>query len=371
MKTEKILVTRSSMPPFEEYVEEIRGIWEDRWLTNFGKRHQELQERLKSFLGVKELTLFSNGHLALEAAIASFSLEGEVITTPYTFASTTHAIVRNGLTPVFCDIDEMTYCIDAKKIEELITPKTTAIVPVHVYGGICDVDKIQEIAQKHHLKVIYDGAHAFGVKKNGVGVGCFGDATMFSFHATKVFHTIEGGAVAYKNSDLGEILHEIQNFGFLSGDDAVWAGGNAKLSEFSAAMGLCNLRRIETSILSRKAVVERYRQNLKNHTGIILPAQQQGVETTYSYFPVRFIEDIFGEDRDSVSERLAEKNIFARKYFYPLTSAFSCYSGKCFVYDTPIAEKVSNSILCLPLYEELCLDDVDRICEIILENCKD
>lgn len=368
MESKKILVTRSSMPPFEEYVKEIREIWDNRWLTNFGKKHQALQKRLKEFLGVGELTLFSNGHLALESAIAAFGLKGEVITTPYTFASTTHAIVRNGLTPVFCDIDETTYCLDAQKIEALITPKTAAIVPVHVYGVLCDIEAIQKIARKHHLKVIYDGAHAFGVRKDGVGVGCFGDATMFSFHATKVFHTIEGGAVACQDSRLSEMLHQLENFGFSRDDDVVVSGGNAKLSEFCAAMGLCNLRRIDAAVSARRAVVDRYRANLGDQPGIILTVQQPGVESTYSYFPVRFIEDVFGESRDQVNKRLAQKNIFARKYFYPLTSMFSCYRGKYPACDTPIAEAVSNSILSLPLYEELPLEEVDRICEIILEG---
>lgn len=364
----KIAVTQSSMPPLDEYIAEIQDIWDTCLLTNFGNHYQRLCENLKETLCVPKISLFANGHLALEAAIASFRLTGEVITTPFTFASTTHAIVRNGLTPVFCDIDERTYCIDPKKIEALITPRTTAIVPVHVYGLICDTKTIQSIAKKHNLKVIYDGAHAFGIKKNGIGIGSFGDATMFSFHATKVFHTIEGGAVTYREDGLEKILHQIQNFGFFDTEKAELAGGNAKMNEFQAAMGLCNLRYLQRTIIARKAVVEHYVKRLSDVKGVILPPEQANVEKNYAYFPIRIDPLLFGETRDEVKVRLANHNIFTRKYFYPLTSAFQCYKDMFDPGHTPIAEKIAASILALPLYEKLTISEVDRICDVILEG---
>ena len=243
-----IQVTQSSMPPLEEYIEEIRDIWESYWLTNMGVKHNQLEESLVRYMNADNVTLFTNGHLALESAIAALELSGEVITTPFTFASTTHAIIRNKLEPVFCDINPIDYTIDVQKIESLITDKTAAILPVHVYGNICDVKKINEIAMKYNLKVIYDAAHAFGVTVDGVGVGNFGDMSIFSFHATKVFNTIEGGAITYKDSNLKRVLNNIKNFGITGPDTVEYFGGNAKMSEFQAAMGLCNLRYIESEI---------------------------------------------------------------------------------------------------------------------------
>lgn len=368
MDEKKILVTQPSLPAMEEYVREIEGIWQDHWLTNFGSRHNQLCEKLKKFLDIPQISLFSNGHLALEAMLEAFDLEGEVITTPFTFASTTHAIVRKGLTPVFCDIDEHTYCIDPNKIEALITPRTCAILPVHVYGIVCDVEAIQKIAQKYDLKVIYDGAHAFGVKKDGAGIGRFGDATMFSFHATKVFHTIEGGAITYSDEKLAMKFHQLQNFGFGDSDDAELVGGNAKMNEFQAAMGLCNLRRNDVSVAARKRAVDRYMERLSDVEGLVLPPVQPGVQRNFAYFPVRFLKDRFGEDRDEVMARLESHNIFSRKYFYPLTSAFQCYQGRFVGGDTPIAQTVSETVLALPIYEGLTDSDVDRVCDVILEG---
>ena len=355
-----INVTRSVLPPLEEYINEIAPLWDSRWLTNMGEKHRTLENMLLEYLGARNLTLFANGHLALEGILSAFELKGEVITTPFTFASTTNAIVRCGLKPVFCDIDPETYTLDPAKIEALITPSTAAIVPVHVYGTLCDVEAIDDIAKKHGLRVIYDAAHAFGVKKNGVSAACFGDASMFSFHATKVFHTVEGGCVVFKDEALRSMLDIGKNFG-VSGEDIVWPAPNAKMSEFHAAMGICNLRHIEEHIAARKRIVERYRKNLSSIPGLNLLKEQPGIESNYAYFPVVF--DGAGYTRDRAADRLAGQGIFARKYFYPLTNCCTAYGfhGD----ETPIAKYVSDRVLCLPLYPELALGDVDRICEII------
>lgn len=361
-----INVTRSSMPEFEEYCEEIRGLWDSRWLTNMGVKHKQFQANLIDYLGVSHIDLFSNGHMALEMAIQAMGLTGEVITSPFTFASTTHAIVRNGLTPVFCDIDANTYTIDVNKIEALITDKTCAIIPVHVYGNICDIEAIDRIAKKHNLKVIYDAAHAFAVKYNGVGVGNFGDASMFSFHATKVFHSIEGGAVCFHNDDYGLDLYRLKNFGIRGPETVDAVGANAKMNEFSAAMGICNLRHLDAEIAKRKAVVERYRERLSGIDGIKLNAVQENVQSNYAYFPVVF--DGYKYTRDEICEKLKEHDIIARKYFYPITNAFDCYKDKHDAKaETPVAYDISFKVVTLPLYADLSLDDVDKICDIILE----
>lgn len=361
-----INVTRSSMPEFEEYCEEIRDLWDSRWLTNMGVKHKQFQANLIDYLGVDHIDLFSNGHMALEMAIQAMGLTGEVITSPFTFASTTHAIVRNGLTPVFCDIDANTYTIDVNKIEALITDKTCAIIPVHVYGNICDIEAIDRIAKKHNLKVIYDAAHAFAVKYNGVGVGNFGDASMFSFHATKVFHSIEGGAVCFHNDDYGLDLYRLKNFGIRGPETVDAVGANAKMNEFSAAMGICNLRHLDAEIAKRKAVVERYRERLSGIDGIKLNAVQENVQSNYAYFPVVF--DGYKYTRDEICEKLKKHDIIARKYFYPITNAFDCYKDKHDAKaETPVAYDISFKVVTLPLYADLSLDDVDKICDIILE----
>lgn len=360
-----INVTRSSMPEFEEYCEEIKELWDSCWLTNMGAKHKQFEADLKKYLHTENVCLYCNGHLALENIIAAMELTGEVITTPFTFASTTHAIVRNGLTPVFCDINPDTYTIDVDKIESLITDKTSAIVPVHVYGNICDVEAIQAIADKHNLKVIYDAAHAFGVEYNDENVANFGDASMFSFHATKVFHSIEGGMVSFKNPNLYQIMNDRKNFGIRGPESVVYVGGNAKMNEFSAAMGICNLRHLDDEIAKRKAVVERYRERLENVDGIRLCPIQENTKPNYAYFPVVF--DGYKYTRDEACDRLKEYDIIARKYFYPLTNSFECYKGKFDVNDTPIALDVSKKVVTLPLYADLSLDDVDRICDVILK----
>lgn len=366
---DRILVTKSSLPSIDEYIEEIKDIWNTHWLTNMGDKHQELQRELCKFLEVENIELLTNGHMALELSLQALNLQGEVITTPFTFASTTHAIVRNGLEPVFCDINPVDFTIDVSKIEELITDRTVAIVPVHVYGNICNVEEIERIADKYGLKVIYDAAHTFGVKYKGKGIGTFGDVSCFSFHATKVFNTIEGGGVAYRDKEFGRILYGLKNFGIRGPEVVDGVGANAKMNEFCAAMGLCNLRHINDEIEKRKKVVECYRFYLEGVEGIQLNPIQENVESNYAYFPIIVDEKKFGRSRDKIFEYLEQQGIGARKYFYPLTNSFDCFYGKYDVNKTPVALCMSKRVLTLPLYADLTIDDVERICKIILE-CK-
>ena len=364
----RINVTRSSMPSYEEYCEEIKELWDSRWLTNMGVKHQQLQANLEQYMNTPHVTLFTNGHIALETVIEAmeFPLGAEVITTPFTFASTTHAIVRNGLIPVFCDVDPVDYTMDVTKIEALITEKTVAIVPVHVYGNMCDDNTIMAIAKKHGLKVIYDAAHAFGASYKGRNAGALGDASMFSFHATKVFNTIEGGAVCFHDDALVAKLNDYKNFGQHTPEDVIYAAGNGKMSEFQAAMGLCNLRHLEGEIAKRGEAVRRYRERLGGVDGIKLSPEQEGVTPNYAYFPVVF--DGYKYTRDQVFELLNAEGIVARKYFYPLTNGFACYRELPTAGEdkTPVAKHIARRVLTLPLYADLSVEDVDRICDIIL-----
>ena len=362
----KILVTRSSMPDFDEYTQEIRELWDTHWLTNMGKKHKQLQTELVEYLDVENVDLLTNGHMALELTLQAMNLQGEVITTPFTFASTTHAIVRNGLEPVFCDINPNDFTIDTSKVESLITDKTCAIVPVHVYGNICNIEEIERLAKKYGLKVIYDAAHTFGVKYKGKGIGSFGDASCFSFHATKVFNTIEGGAVCFKDQDFGLNLYRLKNFGIRGPEVVDGVGANAKMNEFCAAMGLCNLKHVDTEIEKRNKVVERYRSHLEGVKGLQLNPIQKDVHPNYAYFPVIFDEKEFGSSRNEVFDRLNENGVGARKYFYPLTNTFDCFHGKYDASLTPVALHVSKRVLTLPLYADLSMEDVDKICEIIV-----
>ena len=366
-----INVTRSSMPAFEEYCEEIKDLWESHWLTNMGAKHKQLQAELESYLQVPHVTLYTNGHLALENVITAmnFPAGGEVITTPFTFASTTHAIVRCGLVPVFCDVTETDYTIDVTKLEALITEKTCAILPVHVYGNICNVEEIDRIAKKYGLKVIYDAAHAFGVTYKGINAACLGDASMFSFHATKVFNTIEGGAVTFSDDALVQVLNDMKNFGIRGPESVAYVGGNAKMNEFQAAMGICNLRHLKEEIEKRRLVMQHYRARLGGVEGIRLSQPQKDVCSNYAYFPVVFDEKVFGATRNEVMAKLAEQGIGARKYFYPLTNTFDAFHGKYDVNETPVALYMSKRVLTLPLYADLPLDVVEKICKIIL-SCK-
>ena len=363
-----INVTHSSMPDFLEYMDEIRPLWDTHWLTNMGIKHKTLEKMLCEYLDTPHVTLYVNGHLALENAIATFGFPkgGEVITTPFTFASTTHAIVRNGLVPVFCDIREDNYTIDADKIEELVTDKTVAILPVHVYGNICDIRKIGEVATKYDLKVIYDAAHAFGVRYKGVSPANFGDMSMFSFHATKVFNTIEGGAVCYAHADMAERLNDLKNFGIHGPESVQFVGGNAKFNEFCAAMGICNLRHVDEEIAKRKKADERYRENLKDHEGIKLCEIPEDIKHNYAYLPVVFSGKY---DRDVVYAKLKANDIIARKYFFPLTNDYECYKNLETADSTftPVAKYVADHVLTLPMYADLSAEDIDRICGIVLK----
>lgn len=353
-----INVTRSSMPSYEEYCEEIKGLWESRWLTNMGEKHNELKDSLREYMGVKNIELFVNGHLALYVGLKALGLSGEIITTPFTFASTTNAIVQAGCTPVYCDIKD-DYTIDEDKIEALITEKTVAILGVHVYGNICNVDAIDRIARKYGLKVIYDAAHAFGVTYNGKGIGAYGDMSMFSFHATKVYHTIEGGCLTFNDSELTDLIAKERNFGVF-GEELVCFGTNAKMNEFQAAMGICNLRHIEDEIASRKIAFERYVERLSSNDKIKLIEFPDGLVQNYAYFP------ILVSDRDGIAKALMDEGIIARKYFYPLVSENLGF-GEDLALLTPKALDASRRVLCLPLYAHLDVSDVDRICDIILK----
>lgn len=363
-----IYVTKAFLPPKEEFFEKIAPLWDTHILTNMGPLHNEFERKLASFLEVPHCLAFCNGHSALEMAIQAMELTGEVITTPFTFASTTHAIVRNHLTPVFCDIKDSNYTMNPQLIESLITENTSAILPVHVYGQVCDVEVIQEIADKHNLKVIYDAAHAFGVKYRGVGIGNYGDVSAFSFHATKPFNSIEGGAVVVREVQYGLSVYQLKNFGFMDEDMVCSVGGNAKLSELHAAMGLCNLQYFEEITENRKKVVEQYYNRLGETEGIKLLDKQENVDENYAYFPVLFDEKVFGEGREQVYSRLKKNRVHARRYFYPLTKDFLCYKGMFASAQTPVAERVANEVLTLPLYDSLSLEEVNLICDIILES---
>lgn len=372
MGNKKIYVTKSSMPPYREYIEAIKPLWESHWLTNMGEYHQELELSLKEYLEVPELSLMVNGHMALELAIQAmgFPKGAEVITTPFTFISTTHAIIRNGLQPIFCDVKLEDGTIDEGKIEEKITEHTVAVVPVHVYGNVCNVDSIQKIAEKYNLKVIYDAAHAFGVKYKGRGIGSYGDASIFSFHATKVFNTIEGGAVTFADHMLYEKLYDLKNFGIRGEEIVAEVGANAKMNEFSAIMGLCNLKHIQEVFDLRKQWYEEYRNNLGLIKGIRFFKQSPEEDWNYAYLPI-IIEDDYPKTRDELYEYLKCKNIYTRKYFYPLTSDQACFKNKYKNIDLKNAKELSKKILVLPLYEKLELKNIYNIVELLKKSSRE
>ena len=361
-----IYVTQSSMPTYEEYCEAIKPLWDSHWLTNMGEYHNKLESELKEKLNVPEVSLMVNGHLSLELAIQAFGFpEGsEIITTPFTFISTTHAIIRNNLEPVFCDVKESDGTIDESKIEALITPKTVAILPVHVYGHICNYKEIQEIANKYNLKVIYDAAHAFGEQVDGIGVGNLGDISIFSFHATKVFNTIEGGAATFKDHWIYEKLYNLKNFGIQGEELVVQVGANAKMNEFSAIMGLCNLRHYNEAIEGRKNVAEIFDGILSNVKGIKIFAANKNQTVNYAYYPILVTGD-YRISRDELYNELKSHGIYARKYFYPLTSNQACFKNKYKDIDIMIANYLSDQILVLPIYEKLGKENAERIAGII------
>lgn len=363
---ERINVTRSSMPPYEEYCNEIKTIWDTAHLTNMGALHKRLEAEVAEYLKTEHALLFNNGHITLYCILKAMELQGEIITTPFTFTSTVNAIVQAGCIPVFCDV-KPDYTIDETKIEKLITEKTSAILGVHVYGNVCAVDEIQRVAEKYHLKVIYDAAHAFGVEYLRRGIGTFGDASMFSFHATKVFHTIEGGCATYQDASLGDALELQRNHG-ICGETLKCVGMNGKMNEFQAAMGLCNLRHLKEELSARSAAYERYSQCLANVKGIRLPPVNKNITTeNYSYYPILVDTEQYGESRDKLAERLNLHNVFPRKYFFPLASENETFE-KGLAEQTPYAKMYSRNILCLPLYAHIDLKDIDYICNIIAKK---
>lgn len=359
----EVYVTKPFLPPLDEYVRELQDIWENSYLTNDGRKYEQLADELKKYITAPNINLLVNGHSALELVLEAMELKGEIITTPFTFISTTNAIVRKGLTPIFCDINSEDYTIDSNKIENLITEKTCAILPVHVYGNICDTEKIQCIADKYNLKVIYDAAHAFGERKNGEAISNFGDASIMSFHATKIFHTIEGGAVISKHKNIIERINSIKNFGISSSESADYIGANYKMNEFQAAMGICNLRYIDEIIEKRKKITERYDEMLSGYKGIKLRNIQKNTTSNYAYYPVFF--DGYKKTRDEVYHELMKEKIFSRKYFYPLVTEFECYNQIHTSNITPIAKYYSDRVLCLPIYTDLTSNDIEKICSII------
>lgn len=370
------------MPTLEEYIDEIKDLWNTHWLTNMGVKYKNFQEQLLKYLNVPFVEMLSNGHMALELSLQALKLSNvscnslekncfkkmEVITTPFTFASTTHSIVRNGLSPVFCDIKEDDFTIDENLIENLITDATVAIMPVHVYGNICNVTKIQKIADKYGLKVIYDAAHSFGEKLDGISTGSFGDVSCFSFHATKVFNTIEGGAVCYKDVSFGQELCRLKNFGIKNEEVVNGVGANAKMSEFCAAMGICNLRHIDDEIKKRKTVFDYYESRLLDVAGIRTRKIPNNVQSNYAYYPIVVDEKKFGKTRNEIHSIMQKNNIYTRKYFYPITNSFECYQGKFDVFKTPIALRISKRVLCLPMYSDLSVKEIDRIVSIITKK---
>jgi len=361
-----IFVTRPMLPNMDDVFDEISDIWESKWLTNGGLKHQELEEELKKVLKVPAISLFNNGTIALMVALKSQQVSGEVITTPFTFPATTHVLSWHNITPIFCDIDETTLTIDPAKLERMITSQTTGILGVHVYGMPCKVNAIQEIADQYGLRVIYDAAHAFGTEIEGTGIGTFGDISMFSFHATKLFHTIEGGALTFNNPDLKQKIDLLKNFGIKNEEEVIMPGINGKLNEFQAAVGLLNLRQLGVERRKRQIIVETYKQNLDGITGINVFEIPACVRNSFQYFMIR-VNNEFKFSRDEVYNELKKFNVYARKYFYPLCSDYDCYRHlpSANPRNLSVAQQVVKEVLCLPLFGELQLVDVEKICQII------
>ena len=364
---EPIYVTRPLLPPLERFNVRLQEIWESQWLTNMGDQHEQLGRAIRQYLDVPEVSLFNNGTIALLVALRALDLDGEVITTPFTFPATPHAISWSGAVPVFCDIDAATLTLDPARVEQAITPRTSGILAVHAYGMPCDVEALQEIADNHGLKLVYDAAHAFGVKIDGVSIGNFGDISMFSFHATKLFHSAEGGALACQNSTTRQLVDQLKNFGILNQESVGPVGINGKMTEIQAALGLTVLDCIPEELQRRRAVIARYREGLDGITGLKLMQEPTGVESSCQYFVVRIDPGRFGCSRDVVFDHLKQYNVFARKYFYPLCSEYDCYSDLPSSAPglLPVAKEAAAQVLCLPLYGSLPLDVCDAICDII------
>ncbi len=367
MNNKPITVTQPFMPPMEEFMPYLEQIWENKWLTNNGPLQRQLEEELADYLGVKYISLFANGTLALMSALQALNIKGEVITTPFSFVATTHSLWWNKNTPVFVDVDPVYGNLDPAKIEAAITDKTTAIMPVHVYGNPCEVEEIDRIAKKHNLKVIYDAAHAFGVKKNGESILNFGDLSILSFHATKVYSTIEGGAIISHTPEMKHRIDNLKNFGFRGETVVEEPGINAKLNEVQAAYGLLQLKYVDGFIERRKVITELNRELLKDTPGIRCLEDMPDVEHTYSYLPVFIDESVYGISRDTLYKNLKEKSIFGRRYFYPLISEFEPYSSlpTAGIENLPVAHQLAEEVLCLPIFVELSDRDVEMIVNII------
>lgn len=360
---DKILVTLPLMPDLEEFDELLKEIWSSKWITNYGQFHETLERELAAYLKVPYLSLFTNGTLPLITALQALRIGGEVITTPYSFVATTHSLWWNGIKPVFVDVDPQTGNLDPRKVEAAITPKTTAIMPVHVYGQPCEVEEIQRVADRYGLKVIYDAAHAFGVEVEGESVLNAGDVSTLSFHATKVYNTVEGGALVMKDAKMKERIDYLKNFGFAGETEVVGPGINSKMDEVRAAYGLLNLKRVEGAIAHRKWVAQEYRRRLGDVEGIRMLEEREGVKYNYGYFPVFVDSEEYGETRDELYERLRSEGVWGRRYFYPLISTFSTYRGleSAKKEHLPVATKMADEVICLPIHHEMTEVEVERV----------
>lgn len=369
MENKKITVTSPLLPELDDFIPMLKDIWDRKWLTNNGFYHRELEKALAGYLGVQYISLFTNGTLPLITALQAMRISGEVITTPYSFVATTHSIWWNGLKPVFVDVDEATGNIDPEKIEAAITPHTTAIMPVHVYGTPCNMKRIQEIADIYGLKIIYDAAHAFGVTQNGESVLKAGDMSTLSFHATKVYNTIEGGALVCHDEATKKRIDYLKNFGFAGETTVVAPGINSKMDEIRSAYGLLNLKQVDDAIAKRKAVAEKYREALKDIPGIRYLQDVEGVRHNYAYFPI-FISEEYGLSRDELYAKLQEHNIYGRRYFYPLISTFSAYKGldSANPANLPVAHKLADQVLCLPMFAGLDDEGVNRVIDVVTKR---
>lgn len=369
MNKDVITVTSPLLPDLGEFNEMLKDIWDKKWITNNGYYHKQLEVALAEYLKVPYVSLFTNGTLPLITALQALNITGEVITTPYSFVATTHALWWNGIKPVFVDIDGRTGCIDPNKIEAAITPKTTAIMPVHVYGQPCDMKAIQEIADKYGLKVIYDAAHAFGVDIKGESVLNAGDMSTLSFHATKVYNTIEGGAMVMHDEKTKKRIDYLKNFGFAGETEVVGPGINSKMDEMRAAYGLLNLKQVDTAIEARHQVAIRYREALKGIDGITFWNDIPGVRHNYSYFPIFVDAKRYGMSRDELYFKMREQNVFGRRYFYPLISDFSTYRGlpSATKENLPVATKMANEVICLPMHHALTKEDIQKTLHCIIK----
>jgi len=364
---EPIYVTQPSLPPLREFNEYLEKIWDNKILTNNGPFHQQLENELASYLGVPYISLFANGTLALVTALQALCITGEVITTPYSFVATTHSLWWNNIKPVFVDIEPEFFNLDPNKIEAAITPRTSAILPVHVYGNPCKVEHIKEIAEKHGLKVIYDAAHAFGVNYKGKSILNYGELSILSFHATKVFNTMEGGAIICHSKEMKHQIDNLKNFGFRGETNIEEPGINAKMSEFQSAFGLLQLKYIDNFLKKRKVIAEIYNHKLSEIRGIDILDVNPNAKNNYSYFPILIDKHKYGKSRDELYINLKEKGIYSRRYFYPLISNFKPYNGlsSSKINNLTIANQLANKVICLPIYPSLETDDIHRIIDII------